>query len=277
MLNAGNPIGVMDSGIGGLTVVRELQRILPGEDIIYFGDSANCPYGNKTSDQIFELSSHMLQFLGDNGVKCTAIACNTISTMADRLRPCFDYKIVSIVEEAAKYVLREHLKSVGLIATEFTVASGKYAELIHEGDPECKVVGKGSPLLAALVDRGDFNQHDINTEIRTQVDNILAREKVENLILGCTHYPFLSDVLHEVAGPGVELIDPAPAVVRQLERRLAANDALSDGFSPEHRFFVTGANERRETVLRLLAGENARLEALGGDFQARTVSLESMK
>ena len=111
MLNAGNPIGVMDSGIGGLTVVRELQRILPGEDIIYFGDSANCPYGNKTSDQIFELSSHMLQFLGDNGVKCTAIACNTISTMADRLRPCFDYKIVSIVEEAAKYVLREHLKS----------------------------------------------------------------------------------------------------------------------------------------------------------------------
>ena len=153
MLNAGNPIGVMDSGIGGLTVVRELQRILPGEDIIYFGDSANCPYGNKTSDQIFELSSHMLQFLGDNGVKCTAIACNTISTMADRLRPCFDYKIVSIVEEAAKYVLREHLKSVGLIATEFTVASGKYAELIHEGDPECKVVGKGSPLLAALVDR----------------------------------------------------------------------------------------------------------------------------
>ena len=186
MLNAGNPIGVMDSGIGGLTVVRELQRILPGEDIIYFGDSANCPYGNKTSDQIFELSSHMLQFLGDNGVKCTAIACNTISTMADRLRPCFDYKIVSIVEEAAKYVLREHLKSVGLIATEFTVASGQYAELIHEGDPECKVVGKGSPLLAALVDRGDFNQHDINTEIRTQVDNILAREKVENLILGCT-------------------------------------------------------------------------------------------
>lgn len=100
--------------------MRELQRILPGEDIIYFGDSANCPYGNKTSDQIFELSSHMLQFLGDNGVKCTAIACNTISTMADRLRPCFDYKIVSIVEEAAKYVLREHLKSVGLIATEFT-------------------------------------------------------------------------------------------------------------------------------------------------------------
>ena len=109
MLNAGNPIGVMDSGIGGLTVVRELQRILPGEDIIYFGDSANCPYGNKTSDQIFELSSHMLQFLGDNGVKCTAIACNTISTMADRLIACFYYNLVIILEECAIYVLSDHL------------------------------------------------------------------------------------------------------------------------------------------------------------------------
>ena len=210
MLNAGNPIGVMDSGIGGLTVVRELQRILPGEDIIYFGDSANCPYGNKTSDQIFELSSHMLQFLGDNGVKC----------------PCFDYKIVSIVEEAAKYVLREHLKSVGLIATEFTVASGKYAELIHEGDPECKVVGKGSPLLAALVDRGDFNQHDINTEIRTQVDNILAREKVENLILGCTHYPIVEENFHECY-PEMHLINPALEQANAVKAYLTEQNALN--------------------------------------------------
>ena len=120
MAKLNGAIGVMDSGIGGLTVVKELQRILPGEDIIYFGDSANCPYGNKTSDQIFELSCNMLKFLGDNGVKCTAIACNTISTMSNRLRPCFDYRIVSIVEEAAKYVIREKLSSVGLIATEFT-------------------------------------------------------------------------------------------------------------------------------------------------------------
>ena len=177
-------------------------------------------------DQIFELSSHMLQFLGDNGVKCTAIACNTISTMADRLRPCFDYKIVSIVEEAAKYVLREHLKSVGLIATEFTVASGKYAELIHEGDPECKVVGKGSPLLAALVDRGDFNQHAINLEITTQVDNILAREKVENLILGCTHYPIVEENFHECY-PEMHLINPALEQANAVKTYLTEQNALN--------------------------------------------------
>ena len=226
MLNAGNPIGVMDSGIGGLTVVRELQRILPGEDIIYFGDSANCPYGNKTSDQIFELSSHMLQFLGENGVKCTAVACNTISTMADRLRPHFDYQIISIVEEAAKYVIREKLPSVGLIATEFTVASGKYAELIHQGLPECHVVGKGSPLLAALVDRGDFNRHDINTEIRTQVDNILSREKVENLILGCTHYPIVEENFRECY-PEMHLINPALEQANAVKAYLGGQNALN--------------------------------------------------
>ena len=206
MLDKSNPIGVMDSGIGGLTVVRELQRILPGEDIIYFGDSANCPYGNKTADQIFELSCHMLQFLGSNGVKCTAVACNTISTMAERLRPCFDFRIISIVEEAAKYVIRAKLSSVGLIGTEFTVASGKYAELIHQGNPDCHVVGKGSPLLAALVDRGDFNQHDINLEITTQVDNILSREKVNDLILGCTHYPLVKEYFRRYLPSNVRVV-----------------------------------------------------------------------
>ena len=243
MLNAVDPIGVMDSGIGGLTVVRELQRILPGEDIIYFGDSANCPYGNKTSEQIFELSRNMLQFLGDNGVKCTAIACNTISTLADRLRPCFDYKIVSIVEEAAKYVVREKLTSVGLIATEFTVASGKYAELIHKDAPECKVIGKGSPLLAALVDRGDFNQHDINTEIRTQVDNILSREKVENLILGCTHYPMLKALIGGVIGHNVLLVSSAEEMAKEVRETLSMRGELAhEGNIAKHEFFTSAPN-----------------------------------
>ena len=226
MIDAKRPIGVMDSGIGGLTVVRELQRILPGEDIIYFGDSANCPYGNKSSDRIFELSCNMLRFLGENGAKCTAIACNTISTMVERLRPCFDYKIIGIVECAADYVVREGLDKVGLIATEFTVASGNYDALIHKGNPDCRVVGKGSPLLAALVDRGDFNRHDINLEITTQVDNILAREKVENLILGCTHYPIVEENFRECY-PGMKLINPALEQANAVQRFLAEEKALN--------------------------------------------------
>ena len=226
MLNASNPIGVMDTGVGGLTVVKELQRILPGEDIFYFGDSANCPYGNKPEDEIFRLSSNMIQFLQDNGSKCTAIACNTISTMAEKLRPCFNHRIISIVEEAAKYVIREGIESTGLIATEFTVKSGKYAELIHVGNPNCKGGGKGSHNLAALVDRGDFNQHDINEEIRTNVDVILAQEPVKNLILGCTHYPIVESNFHECY-PDINIINPALEQANAVKAYLTEQNALN--------------------------------------------------
>ena len=187
------PIGVMDSGIGGLTVVRELQRLLPGEDIIYFGDSANCPYGNRTTEQITQLSKNMLQFLGDQGAKTTAIACNTISTLVDRLIPCFDYRIIGIVSPAADAIARDGLREVGLIATEFTARSGAYEKLIHAHDPSIEVFAQGSPLLAGLVDRGDFNEEEINAEITTQVDKILARRRVSHIILGCTHYPIVEE------------------------------------------------------------------------------------
>lgn len=226
MLNKSNPIGVMDSGIGGLSVVRELQRILPGEDIIYFGDSANCPYGNKTADQIFELSSNMLRFLAENNVKCAAIACHTVSSIVNRLRPCFDFQIISIVEEAAKYVIREKLSSVGLIATKFTVAADKYAQLIHAELPDCSVVSKGSALLAALVDRGDINGHDINEEIIEQVGNILSREKVESLILGCTHYSIIEENFRECY-PDLKLINPDLEQAKAVKDYLASQNALN--------------------------------------------------
>ncbi len=252
MHNKKSPIGVMDSGIGGLTVVRELQRLLPGEDIIFFGDSANCPYGNKTGDQIFELSRNMLTFLGEKDAKCAAIACNTISTMADRLRPCFDFRIVSIVEEAAKYVVREHLPSVGLIGTEFTVASGKYDELIHRDAPECRVVGKGSPLLAALVDRGDFNQEDIDREIRTQVDIILSREPVQHLILGCTHYPIVAENFRHCY-PQLGLIDPAREQANAVKEYLAGQGMLNDQERGSFRIYTSGDPQVYRNVCKRLA------------------------
>ena len=231
MAKLSGPIGVMDSGIGGLTVVRELQRILPGEDIVYFGDSANCPYGNKSREKIVELSKNMLSFLGENGVKVTAIACNTISTLVDSLSPCFDYKIIGIVSPVADYIARSGIKQVGLIATEFTVSTKNYDELIHRHDPSVEVIGKGSPLLAALVDRGDFNDDEINTEIRTQIDNILSRGKVENVILGCTHYPIVTDNFKHCY-PGLTFINPALEQANAVREYLASQD---NSFSEKQR------------------------------------------
>ena len=202
------PIGVIDSGVGGLTVVRQLQRLLPGEDIVYYGDSANVPYGNRSEDEIFSLTMKMLRFLETQQVKCVAIACNTISTLADCLRPECPFPIISIVETGADYVVREKLPRVGLIATEFTVKKGAYDARIHAQAPDCEVVSKGSPNLAALIDKGDFNQSAINEEITENVDVILAKAPVTDLLLACTHFPIVADNFR-ACFPQLRLIDPA--------------------------------------------------------------------
>lgn len=202
------PIGVVDSGVGGLTVVRQIQRLLPGEDIIYIGDSANVPYGNRSSDEIFALTMKMLRFLERQDVKCVAIACNTISTLIDRLRPACPFTLLSIIEAGGDYIVREKLPRVGLIATEFTVKNAAYDARIHAGNPDCVVISKGSPNLAALIDRGDFNQTEINREITEQVDVILSKGPVDDLLLACTHFPIVADNFH-ACFPQLRLIDPA--------------------------------------------------------------------
>lgn len=228
MLSFKGSIGVMDSGIGGLTVAREIQRILPHENILYFGDSANCPYGNKTAQEIAELSRNMLRFLGDQGVKVVAIACNTISTLVDVLSPGFDFKIIGIVGPSAAYVARTGVKRVGLIGTEFTISTGNYDKLIHQLDPDVTVTGKGSPLLAGLIDRGDFNQHDIDTEIQVQIGNILSRDpQIEHVILGCTHYPIVEQNF-ERCYPQLSFINPALEQANAVHSFLKENDALAE-------------------------------------------------
>ena len=202
------PIGVIDSGVGGLTVVRQLQRLLPGEDIVYYGDSANVPYGNRSEDEIFSLTMKMLRFLETQQVKCVAIACNTISPLADRLRPECPFPIISIVEAGADYVVREKLPRIGLIATEFTVQKGAYEARIHAQNPDCEVAAKGSPNLATLIDKGDFNQSVINDEITETVDVILAKAPVTDLLLACTHFPIIADNFR-ACFPQLRLIDPA--------------------------------------------------------------------
>ena len=203
------PIGVLDSGVGGLTVARELQRILPGEDIVYFGDSANCPYGNRSSDEIFALTMKMLRYLEQQQVKCVALACNTISALVDRLRPECPFPLLSIVESGSDYVVREGLPRVGLIATEFTVSNGAYDRRIHAGNPDCEVISRGSPNLAALIDNGEFDQKAINESIYEAVDVILSKKPpVKHLLLACTHFPIVADNFH-ACYPELELIDPA--------------------------------------------------------------------
>ena len=223
MAKLSGPIGVLDSGVGGLTIVRELQRILPGEDIIYFGDSANCPYGNKSSEELITLGKNMLSFLSDNDVKMTAFGCNTLSSMIENFIPCFDHKLSSVIAPIAAHITESGLKEVGLIATEFTVSRGGYQKLIHSCDHSIDVVAKGSPLLAALVDRGDFNDAEIDAEIRRQIDDILSRKKVKDVILGCTHYPIVIENFKRCY-PDINFIDPAVYQAHAVRDYLASQD-----------------------------------------------------
>lgn len=216
------PIGVLDSGVGGLTVVRRIQELLPGEDIIYFGDSANVPYGNRSEDEIFSLTMKMIRFLLDKQVKCIAIACNTISAIIERLRAEEPCPLISIVEAGSSSALYEKLPRVGLIATEFTVKKGVYDAHIHSHAPQCEIVSKDSPNLAALIDRGDFDDDAINAEIRKQVDHILSRAPVEHLLLACTHFPLVTDNFR-ACYPGLRLIDPAEQEAKFMDLLLTGH------------------------------------------------------
>lgn len=210
------PIGILDSGVGGLTVVRRVQALLPGEDILYFGDSANVPYGNRSEDEIFALTMNMIRFLAERKVKCIAVACNTISTIIHRLRAEEPCPLISIVEAGSNYVVRERLPRVGLIATEFTVKKGAYDARIHRHAPNCEIVSKGSPNLAALIDSGSFDDDAINAEIRAQVGDILRRAPVEDLLLACTHFPIVADNFH-ACFPQLRLIDPAEQEAKSMD------------------------------------------------------------
>ena len=258
MYQNSRPIGVIDSGVGGLTVVRQIQRLLPGEDIIYFGDSANCPYGNRSADEIFELTVRMLRMMERRDVKCVAVACNTISTLVDRLRPECPFTLVDIIDCSAAYIVQEKLPRVGLLATEFTASSGVYERVIHDRLPDCAVVSRGSPSLAALIDRGDFNQSAINEEITAQVDAILDREPVDDLLLACTHFPIVAENFR-ACFPQLRLIDPAEqqaAAVKNLLVYRALTNPQTRGMLT---VFTSGEPELYEAVA-------ARLGLYGPEF-----------
>ena len=231
------PIGILDSGVGGLTVVRELLRLLPGEDIVYFGDSANCPYGNKTRQELVALAGHVMEFLRAHGAKIIAPACNTTSSIIEE----FDVGVplVGIIEPAARKIADMHPADVGVFATEFTIASGCYPRKIGESAPDINVVCKGSPTLAALIECGAFDYSAIDAEIKKQVSDILSRADVHDLVLGCTHYPIVLDRFRHCF-PEMYFIDPAHEQALAVRKCLADADALSDSGRGSLTIYTTG-------------------------------------
>ena len=217
-------IGVIDSGMGGLTVVRSLCSIQVPLDIIYVGDNANVPYGNRPLTEIVTLTERMLDVLDRRKVEAVAIACNTISATVDILEPRSKMPLVDIIRPAARAMARLDEPDVGLFATEFTVQSGLHAKLIHNANPAVTVHAVASARLAALIDSVPWDEAAIREEIASMIAKMRRDGPVRTVLLGCTHYPIVQNVFEELA-PDMRFIDPAGLEAEEVLRTVGISTA----------------------------------------------------
>lgn len=243
------PIGVFDSGVGGLTVAREIMRQLPNERIIYFGDTARVPYGNKSRETIIRFSRQIIRFLKTKGVKALVVACNTASALAlEEIRTELDLPIIGVLKPGAKAAAEatENGK-IGVIATEGTIASQLYTKVIQTHAPRAQVFGKACPLFVSLVEEGWAND-PVTLQVAHRYLEPLTESGIDTLILGCTHYPLLTATIRQVTGDKVKLINPAYETTRGLHRMLEEHGLLNDGaYLPDgdvHQFYVSDAADK---------------------------------
>lgn len=233
-----NPIGIIDSGVGGLSVASVIIREPPNESIIYLADSKNCPYGDKTSQEIYNLSKQMIKYLIENKAKLVLIACNTITTSCiDKLRKDFPkIPIVGIVPVIKTAVIETKNGKIGVFSTGVTAKSKYQKDLIKEFAKGCKVINEGSSKLAQLIEKLDLEAVNriLNQELKVFIDN-----KVDVLALGCSHFSLVKDIIQKYL-PDVLILDSSDAVVRQIKRILKRNKMLSNSKDTSYNFYTTG-------------------------------------
>lgn len=249
-MNKKGCIGILDSGVGGLTVAAEIEKFLPNEDITYIGDSINCPYGGKSKDEIKKLALKMISFLQNKNAKCILLACNTISVLADELRENFDIPIISIIEEASKDIIKKKPKSIGILATVATAQSRSYDKFISKELPECNIISQGSEKLAELIDSGKFESAEAEDEIKKNVDRIISRSNIDFLVLGCTHYPIALKTFKKCY-PEIELFNPAVSQANNTLELLRSHDAENPS-GGRFRLYSTGKTSNYLEIMQML-------------------------
>lgn len=255
------PIGIFDSGLGGLTVVKEVMNHLPYESIIYFGDTARVPYGNKSKQTVTKFSAQIIRFLESKGVKAIIIACNTVSSNSiEDLRGMFPHiHIEGVVEPGVKMALEKtQTGRIGIIGTEATIRSNKYPSLIQESNPKTRVFSRPCPLFVPLVE-DNWGLHPVTRMIAQEYLVPLLNEGIDTLILGCTHYPILSHVIQDVVGKDITLVNPAQEAAYKIGEVLQSQNRLALGeTSPDYRFYVSD--------------HTAQFEGMAKEFLNRSIS-----
>jgi len=228
MIDIKAPIGVFDSGVGGLTVAREIMQQIPNEKIVYFGDNARVPYGSKSKTTIIKYTKQIIRFLLTHEVKALVIACNTMSACAlEEVEKELDIPIIGVVKPGAIVAAKQtRNKRIGVIATESTINSNMYQNFIADIDKDITVLGKACPLFCPLVEEGML-EDPVTDEIIKRYLKELMSEEIDSLILGCTHYPLLAPAIKRIVGSKVTLVNPAFETAKQLKNLLEKSDMLN--------------------------------------------------
>ncbi len=254
------PIGVFDSGMGGLTAVRQMFRLLPGEDIVYFGDTGRVPYGGRSAETIVRYARQDVAFLRSFDLKAIVIACGTVSTTAlSVLKKENAIPILGVVEPAARAAAEATRNGrIGVIGTKATIRSGAYENAIRALKPDVVLSAKACPLLVPLVEEGRVQRGDKVTErVVAEYLTSLREESVDTLVLGCTHYPLLSDVIGDFMGKDVTLIDTGEQAARAIADLLTRQNKRSDGKSEGNRkFFASDSPEDFAAMASMFLGSD---------------------
>ena len=233
------PIGVFDSGLGGLTSVRELFRMLPAESVVYFGDTARVPYGNKSSATVVRFSLEIAAFLVRQNIKCLLVACNTSSSYAlETLRQRLPIPVIGVIEPSVRAAAAVSPRGrIGVIGTLGTVGSGAYAAALAKALPGAAVISRACPLFVPLIEEG-WAGHPVTRSVAEEYLVELRAADLESLILGCTHYPLIAPLLGTLMGPAVKLVDSGAEAARAVAVLLRERGQLAAG-APEHHFYVS--------------------------------------
>lgn len=250
------PIGVFDSGLGGLTVVKEITKILPNEDIIYFGDTARVPYGPRSPETIKKFSEENTEFLLSKKVKCIIIACNTSSAVAGEYlkRKFNNIPVFEVINPAAKMAARSG-KKIGIIGTRATIGSKAYEKDIKKYSKSAEVLSRACPLFVPFIEEGVINGSALELVANEYLED-LRKEKIDTLVMGCTHYPIIRNIIANAVDNHVKIVDPGVSVSEEVSAFLKENNLLNPKNSKGAKsFFVSDLTNRFTTVAEMFLGE----------------------
>jgi len=264
------PIGFLDSGLGGLSVIKEVKKLLPQENIEYFADNLRQPYGEKNQDELIDYTLQIISFLIKKKVKICVIACNTATAASlQKAREYFSIPVIGVIQPAVQDAIKKTSnKKIGVIATEFTTKKGAYPKEIKKIAPEIKVFSNFCPEFVSIVEAGKFTAPETYKVAREYLKP-LKEAHIDTLILGCTHYSFLKKVISDIMDPGVVLVDPAVSTSLILKEVLIQKEILKEEGKGEENYYTTGSPVK--------VGKTAKIILNNGNFKIRKVKLEELE